>query len=286
MMDVVENNSLSIAHIQTDVDWKGIHMKAYGAYLLDLDGTIYRGTEIIPEAVQFIEQLRGAGIPFLYLTNNSTATADAFAKRLSDMGLPTTKEEVYTSSMATAAYLAEREEAGAHVYVIGETGLQTALKDRGFVLTDDNPKYVVVGLDREFTYEKMAIASRAIRNGATFIATNIDPALPTERGLFPGAGSLVAAVSTASATKPIAIGKPETIIVNYALEQLGKDRDETIIVGDNLHTDIEAGVKSGIDSLLVLTGYSTREDLAVSPFKPTHVEENLMTWWQKASTWR
>ena len=261
-------------------------MKPYRAYLLDLDGTIYRGSEIIPEAVQFIEQLRKAHIPFLYLTNNATATPDTFAQRLSDMGLPTTKEEIYTSSMATAAYLAEREEAGTPVYIIGETGLEMALRERGFVLTSDNPKYVVVGLDRAFTYEKLATASRAIRDGAILIATNIDPALPTERGLFPGGGSLVAAVSTASATTPVVIGKPETIIVNYALEQLGKDRDETIIVGDNMHTDIEAGVKSGLDSLLVLTGYSTREDLAASPFKPTYVEENLMTWWDKVRTWR
>ncbi|MGD8192086.1 TIGR01457 family HAD-type hydrolase [Brevibacillus ginsengisoli] len=261
-------------------------MKPYRAYLLDLDGTIYHGSKIIPESAQFIRQLREAEIPFLYLTNNSTATPETFAQRLTDMGLPTTKEEVYTSSMATAAYLAEREEPGTPIYVVGESGLEVALKERGFVLTDDNPKYVVVGLDREFTYDKLAIASRAIRNGAILIATNIDPALPTERGFFPGGGSLVAAVSTASATKAIAIGKPQTIIINYALEQLGKDRDETIIVGDNLHTDIEAGVKSGIDSLLVLTGYSTQEDLAASPFKPTHVEANLMTWWEKAKSWR
>lgn len=261
-------------------------MKPYEAYLLDLDGTIYRGSEIIPEAVQFIEQLRQHQIPFLYLTNNATATPETFAQRLSNMGLPTTKEEVYTSSMATAAYLAERENPGTHVYIIGESGLEIALRERGFIITPDKPKYVIVGLDREFTYEKLSIATRAIRSGATLIATNIDPALPTERGLFPGGGSLVAAVSTASATKPIVIGKPETIIVNYAIEQLGKDRDKTLIVGDNLHTDIEAGVKSGLDSLLVLTGYSTKQDLAHSPFQPTYVEETLMTWWDKVRAWR
>ncbi len=258
-------------------------MKQYQAYLLDLDGTIYRGTEIIPEAVQFIQELRQAKIPFLYLTNNASATPKAFAQKLTDMGLETAEEEVYTSSMAAAAYLAEREGAGTPVYMIGESGLEEALREKGFVLTQENPKYVVVGLDRQFTYDKLAIATTAIRNGATLIATNRDPALPTERGLYPGNGSLVAAVSVASGATPTFIGKPETIIVDFALAQLGKTKEETLIVGDNLLTDIEAGVKSGLDSLLVLTGYSTREDLLKSPVQPTYVEESLVSWWEKVS---
>lgn len=257
-------------------------MKKYSAYLLDLDGTIYRGSEIIPEAVTFIQNLREARIPFLYLTNNSSASPQAVAKRLTGMGLATNPEEVYTSSMATAAYIAEREGEGTPIYLIGETGIEEALKEKGFVLTTEKPKYVIVGIDREFTYEKLAIAATAIRNGATLIATNADAALPTEKGLFPGNGSLVAAVSVASATQPIVIGKPETIIVEYALAQLGKTKEETLIVGDNLHTDIEAGRKGDLDSLLVLTGYSSKADIEKYEITPTYVEETLLTWWDKA----
>ncbi|MGC5328221.1 TIGR01457 family HAD-type hydrolase [Brevibacillus sp. SYSU BS000544] len=257
-------------------------MKNYSAYLLDLDGTIYRGSEIIPEAIAFIQHLREVQIPFLYLTNNSSATPQAVADRLTGMGLPTNPEEVYTSSMATAAYLAERKSEGTPIYLIGESGIEEALKEKGFILTAEKPEYVVVGIDRKFTYEKLAIATTAIRNGATLIATNGDAALPTEKGLFPGNGSLVAAVSVASATQPIVIGKPESIIVEYALAVLGKTREETLIVGDNLHTDIEAGRKSGLDSLLVLTGYSCREDCEKHLITPTYIEESLLSWWDKA----
>ncbi|WP_139490987.1 HAD-IIA family hydrolase [Brevibacillus dissolubilis] len=282
-------------------------MKRYTAYLLDLDGTIYRGSEVIPEAVTFIEKLREARITFLYLTNNSSTTPEKVAERLTGMGLPTTPEEVVTTAMATAYYLSEQEKvregsgegaatgnSGADaqgeyaagtgnrgVYIIGEEGLHVALTEAGFTHTEENPAYVVVGIDRAFNYEKLAAANRAIRSGATYIATNIDPALPTEKGLMPGNGSLVAAVATASVTKPVVIGKPEKIIVDYALAKLNRSAEETLIVGDNLFTDIEAGVNSGMDSLLVLTGFSSREDAEAHHAKPTYIEETLMTWWDK-----
>ncbi|HZG80974.1 MAG TPA: HAD hydrolase-like protein, partial [Brevibacillus sp.] len=139
-------------------------------------------------------------------------------------------------------------------------------------------KYVVVGIDKEFSYEKLAIAARAVRNGAALIATNGDAALPSNHGLIPGNGSLVAAVEVASGAKATFIGKPEPIIVRYALGKLGTHLADTLIVGDNLHTDIEAGANSGLDSLLVLTGYSTEEDAQRHAARPTHVAENLAEW--------
>lgn len=256
-------------------------MKTYRGYLLDLDGTIYRGNEVIPEAVTFIRELRKANIPFLYLTNNSSATPEHVAQRLTDMGIETAAEEVYTSSMGAAAFLQERYPAGTDVYAIGEAGLHAALAEIGCRQVSEGANVVITGIDREFSYEKLATAATAIRNGALFLATNRDPALPTERGLMPGNGSLVAAIATASDVEPIVIGKPERVLVDYALERLGTKREETLIVGDNLLTDIGAGANSGLDSLLVFTGYSREEDLAASKWQPTHLAQDLMDWWRK-----
>jgi len=252
-------------------------IKHYKGYLLDLDGTIYRGTEAVPGAKAFLAHLREKQIPYLFLTNNSSATSQQVAMRLRQMGIEATADEVYTSSMATAQYLSEQAEE-ARVYVIGEEGLRTELLSHGFTLTDVEPKYVVVGIDKEFSYEKLAIAARAVRNGAALIATNGDAALPSNHGLIPGNGSLVAAVEVASGAKATFIGKPEPIIVRYALGKLRTHLADTLIVGDNLHTDIEAGANSGLDSLLVLTGYSTEEDAQRHAARPTHVAENLAEW--------
>ncbi len=254
---------------------------AYKGYLLDLDGTIYRGGQAISGAAAFISYLKEQRIPFLYLTNNSSASQEHVAERLCAMGIDAEPADVYTSSMATAQYLRENAAAGAKVYMIGEDGLREQLMANGFEISGDSPDYVVVGIDRAFTYEKLATATRAVRSGAVLLATNADAALPTEHGLYPGNGSLVAAVSVASATKPIVIGKPQSLIVNYAMDILGTRADETLIVGDNLYTDIEAGANSGLDSLLVLTGYSTREEAAIHPARPTHIAKDLLEWMQR-----
>ncbi|TPG69690.1 TIGR01457 family HAD-type hydrolase [Brevibacillus laterosporus] len=256
-------------------------MKTYKGYLLDLDGTIYHGNRVIPEAVTFIEYLQETKTPYLYVTNNSSTTAEKVAERLSNMGLPTTADQVYTTSMATAKYLSEQKVQQKTYFALGEEGLFKAMEEAGYSFTEENPSYVIIGIDRTLTYEKVATAMRAIRNGATFIATNADPALPTEHGLMPGNGALVAAVATASAQRPIIIGKPEPIIIQYALEKLGTKPEETIIVGDNLHTDIQAGINSGIDTLLVLSGYSTLEDADKHDGPPTYVEQSLLTWMDK-----
>ncbi|USG66816.1 TIGR01457 family HAD-type hydrolase [Brevibacillus ruminantium] len=253
-------------------------MKNYRGYLLDLDGTIYRGREVIPGAAAFLAHLRETGVPYLFLTNNSSAPPEQVAARLQTMGIPAEAEEVYTSAMATAQYLAQVAPAGTPVYVIGEEGVRAELTKQGFVLTEKAARYVIVGIDRTFDYEKLTIAARALREGATLIATNRDAALPSEHGLTPGNGSLVAAVSVASGKEPIVIGKPETIIMRLALDRLGTAVAETLIVGDNLYTDIDAGAKSGIDSLLVLTGFSSKEDAAVHPQPPTHIARDLTEW--------
>ncbi|MEJ8545901.1 TIGR01457 family HAD-type hydrolase [Brevibacillus borstelensis] len=258
-------------------------MKTYRGYLLDLDGTVYRGKEVIPGAAEFIRHLRENNVPYLFLTNNSAATAGQVAERLQAMGIAASADEVYTSAMAAAHYLAEHASPGTPVYAIGEEGLRAELTRHGFVLTEEAPRYVIVGIDRAFTYEKLTVAARAIRAGATLIATNRDAALPSENGLSPGNGSLVAAVSVASGQEPVVIGKPEPIIVRLALEKLGTVAEETLLVGDNLFTDIDAGARSGIDTLHVLTGFSSAEDALNHPNRPTHTAADLSEWLRRIS---
>ncbi|MET3292584.1 UNVERIFIED_CONTAM: 4-nitrophenyl phosphatase [Brevibacillus sp. OAP136] len=258
-------------------------MKRYKGFLLDLDGTVYRGNEPIPEAVVFMEQLRKRNIPYLFLTNNSSTSPENVARRLEGMGIPTKGEEVYTTSMAAATYLRDQLPQGAHIYVIGEQGLVHELEQAGYHLTAEQPDAVVVGIDRSFTYEKLAIAAKAIRKGARFLATNNDAALPTEHGLTPGNGSLVAAVAVASGAEPVVVGKPEPLIVDYALRKLGLDKSDTLLIGDNLHTDILAGRNSGVDSLLVYTGYSKEADIERFRIQPTYEADSLTQWWEAYS---
>lgn len=258
-------------------------MKRYKGFLLDLDGTIYRGNEPIPEAVVFMEQLRKRNIPYLFLTNNSSTSPEHVARRLEGMGIPAKGEEVYTTSMAAATYLRDQLPQGAAIYAIGEQGLVQELEQAGYQLTAAQPDAVVVGIDRSFTYEKLAIAAKAIRQGARFLATNNDAALPTEHGLAPGNGSLVAAVAVASGTEPVVVGKPEPLIVDYALRKLGLDKNDILLIGDNLHTDILAGRNSGVDSLLVYTGYSTAADIERFCIHPTYEADSLTQWWEAYS---
>ncbi len=254
------------------------HMKKeYKGYLIDLDGTIYRGTEEIKEAAGFIEGLRSRNIPYLFVTNNASRTPAQVAQVLCDFGIETAADQVFTSAMATATFIAERQ-SEASVYVIGEEGLLNAIQEKGFTLADENPDFVVMGIDRKINYEKLVKACLAVRNGATFVATNSDAALVTERGLLPGNGSIASVISVSTGIQPIFIGKPESIIVEQALKVLGVDKKDTIMVGDNYDTDILAGINAGIDTLLVHTGVTTKELLKNYQEQPTHVIDTLADW--------
>jgi len=255
-------------------------IKKYSAFLLDLDGTIYRGKEVIAEAVGFIERLKGERKKFLYLTNNSSATPEQLAERLKRMGIEASPTEFFTSAMATAEMIDDLEKgkdpAKVSVYMIGEEGLFQALREKGFTIVNQAPAdYVVIGIDRSFSYEKMKQAVRAIYQGARFISTNKDRAIPTEEGLAPGNGSLTAAIAYATGQEPVYVGKPEAPIIRLALAALNKRAEETLLIGDNLETDIAAGVHSGIDTLLVLTGFSRERDVANSNVQPTYIKNSL-----------
>lgn len=251
----------------------------YQGYFIDLDGTMYKGTKRIPAAARFIKRLQENNKEILFVTNNSTRTPEFVAQNLTENhGINVTANNVYTTAIATADYLDQIAGSKRKVYVVGESGLRKALTSCNFEITDQNPDYVVVGLDSEVTYEKLATAVLLIRAGATFIGTNSDSNLPNQRGMVPGAGSIVKLVEYATQKKPIMIGKPESIIMAMALKRSGLDKNQVVMVGDNYHTDIQAAINFGIDSLLVYSGLSTKEDVAKQKIQPTHQVDSLDDW--------
>lgn len=254
-------------------------MKKYAGYMIDLDGTIYRGKEKIPAAKRLIERLQEHDIPFLFVTNNSTQAPIKVVENLANnFDIHVKEENVYTSALATADYIADLNKDKRSVYVIGEVGLKQAILDKGFHFEETNPDYVVVGLDYDVTYHKFELATLAIKRGAKFIGTNADTNLPNERGLVPGAGSVIALVECSTQQKATYIGKPETIIMEKALERLGLPKDEVVMVGDNYMTDIKAGINFGIDTMLVYTGVSTRELVRKQEIAPTIELGSLDEW--------
>lgn len=251
--------------------------KEYAGYLIDLDGTMYNGSEKIAEAAGFIERLRKANKPFLFLTNNSTSKNEDVVDKLKKVSdVKAYPEEVFTSTMATISYL-EKNNLN-RIFMIGEGGLDDGLKNAGFEISDHEVDAVVVGLDRSVTYKDLEKATLLIRAGAKFIATNPDTNLPTERGLVPGNGALMAFLETSTNQKATVIGKPEAIIMNAAIEAIGLDKEEVIMVGDNYTTDIQAGIQNDVDTLLVLTGFTAKEDVETLPNPPTYVVETLEDW--------
>lgn len=250
----------------------------YKGYLIDLDGTIYRGSEPIPAGRRFVEQLQARQIPFLFLTNNTTKTPETVANRLADeFSIHVGPEAVYTATLATIDYMNDANK-GKKVYVIGEPGLIDPILAAGYVWEEENPDYVVIGLDTEVTYEKFVVATLAIQKGATFIGTNPDKNIPTERGLLPGAGSVIAMIEASTQQEAIYIGKPEAIIMDKAVEILGMEKADVLMVGDNYTTDILAGINNGIDSLLVLSGFTQKADVPTLPVPPTYLVDSLDEW--------
>ncbi|MCM3126680.1 TIGR01457 family HAD-type hydrolase [Paenibacillus provencensis] len=248
------------------------------AYLLDLDGTIYHGKHRIDGADQLIQHLRNSAIPYLYVTNNSSRTPEGVAEHLRSLGIEAIGEEVCTSAVAAAEYVA-KESPGARVAYIGENGLYQAIQAAGLEITESKPQYVIQGIDREFTYDKLTQALRWINGGARFILTNPDLQLPADDGLTPGAGTIGAAIEAATQVKPIVIGKPSSILMKHAIDRLGLPATEVAVIGDNMRTDIAAGAAAGCLSILVLTGVTTKENLdahvRATGIKPDEIYEDL-----------
>jgi len=243
--------------------------------LIDLDGVLYRGNTAIAHAQPFIAWLRTRGIAFRLVTNNATLTPAQYVDKLAGMGIAVQPEEIFTSSLATALYLERQTDSARTAYVIGEDGLRSALDGIGMRVTDHRPAWVIVGLDRELTYEKLATAALAIAAGARFLGTNPDTSFPSERGLVPGAGAIQAALTATTGVRPAVVGKPEPLMLQLAMDQLGGSLTDTAMLGDRLDTDIQGAQTMHMPSILVLTGVSKREELANNPIHPTLVVDDL-----------
>jgi 4-nitrophenyl phosphatase len=254
--------------------------RRFQSFLFDMDGVVYRGSQPLPCAVETIARLLACGRQVFFLTNNSGATREQYAERLQKMGLPISPESILTSGWATARYL-KHHIPNARLFVVGEEGLKQELKAADFQLIDDPeqqpPDAVVVGIDRELTYRRLAQAQWAILQGAQFIATNTDATYPAEDRLLPGAGSIVAAIQTATGKRPLIIGKPNPRILLPLLDAHRISLDTTLIIGDRLETDIALAHALNMPSALVLTGVTSREDLQNAPLDllPHWVLEHL-----------
>jgi 4-nitrophenyl phosphatase len=245
--------------------------------LIDLDGVVYTGRHAIPGAPKFLGDARQRGMPFLLVTNNSTAPPREVADRLAGMGITVTPEEILTSAQAAMAYVRAHSDGQARVLVVGEAGLTTAAQGEGLDLGEDSADWVVAGLDRGFDYQKLARATRAILGGARFVASNADALLPIEGGDFlPGAGSIVAAIRTATGVEPVVVGKPEPAMFEAGLAKLGGlAAGEVAMIGDRLDTDIDGGRAAGLRTILVLTGVTTPALLKASGSQPDAVVDDL-----------
>ena len=243
-------------------------------FLIDMDGVIYRGSELIPGADRFVRELRTRDIPFLFLTNNSQRTRRDVVARLARMGLEVEDTHVFTSAMATARFLAHQKPTGT-AFVIGEGGLLTALHQNGYAVVDHDPDYVVVGEGRTFNLELVEAAVRMILGGAKLIATNLDPNCPTQNGLRPGCGAMVAMLETATGAKAFSVGKPSPVMMRAARKELGLTTDETTMIGDTMETDILGGVQLGFHTVLVLSGGTKAEDLPRYTYRPEIVVPSL-----------
>lgn len=258
----------------------GILLERYRAFIIDLDGVVYLLEDPIPGSLRVIESLQARGRAFVFLTNNSSATPKQYVEKLARMGLSVGTENVVTASNAVGRYLElEHETSGRTAFVIGEDGLVSEVAGSGLRLLSGiearSADYVFVGWDRTFDFEKLKTAVIAIRNGAVYVATNTDATYPTPEGLWPGAGSIVAAVTTGAGREPVVAGKPNPLMVELALERLGVSASEALLIGDRLDTDIETGLAAGVDTMLVLTGVSGPGDLESSGIRPTHTADSL-----------
>lgn len=243
-------------------------------YLIDMDGVLYRGTEVISGADTFIETIRARDIPFRLLTNNSQRTRRDVAAKLARMGIAVEEEHVFTSAMATARFVAEQKPAGT-AFVIGEGGLLNALHQNGYAVVDHEPDFVIVGEGRAFNLELVEAAVRMIQRGAKLLATNLDPNCPTKDGLRPGCGAMVAMLEAATGVKAFSAGKPSPLMMRAARKELGLMTDETVMIGDTMETDILGGVQLGFHTVLVLSGGTHREDLPRYAYRPDIVVESV-----------
>ncbi len=248
------------------------------AFIIDMDGVLWEGHRPMPGLAEFFQTLRERQIKFVLATNNASQTPEQYVSKLAGMGVTVGRDEILTSAQAAALYLRQESANGARVFAIGEDGVRQALAETGFTLThlyEVDAQFVVCGMDRGLSWDKLATATLNIRAGAGFIGTNPDVTFPTERGITHGNGAVLAAIQAATGVTPIIIGKPEPIMYQLAMARLEADPATTAAIGDRLETDILGAVRAGIRSVLVLSGVSSREQLAGLDYQPTWVMQDI-----------
>ena len=243
--------------------------------IIDMDGVLYRGNAPMPGLTDFFAFMRQRGIRFMLATNNSSRTPAEYVAKLAGMGVTVSPHDVLTSGVATAEYLAGIASAGTRVYVIGAESLAETMREHGFVVSDQDAAFVVVGMDTQVTYDKLRRATLLIRAGARFIGTNPDKTFPSEEGIVPGNGAILAAIEAATGVTPLTIGKPEPTLFQMALKRMSADAAHTAVLGDRLETDILGGINASLLTILVLSGVVTREELAGSEVQPDLVFEDI-----------
>ena len=244
-------------------------------FILDLDGTLWQGETPLPGLVKFFDVMGRLGLRYVLASNNPSQTPETFAQKAARMGVQVDPGRILTSGVATAYYLRNHYAPGTRIHVVGNPPLKQMITEAGFVLADEDVRAVVVSLDRDMNFETLKRATLLIRAGADFLGSNADPSYPTEEGIVPGSGTVVAALTASTDRQPIIMGKPEHWIFDLALEQMGLEAGQAASVGDRLDTDIAGGQKAGLKTILLLTGIASRGDLAASEYEPTWVFPSL-----------
>ena len=241
----------------------------------DMDGVLYRGKQLIPGAKEFVQRLLSSHANFLFLTNNAEQTPIDLMRKLEHMGIEGLEEKHFiTAAMATAQFL-HQQKPGAKVYTLGGGGLTSELYKLGFSITDSDPDYVVISKTTSLNFAMLKTATRLINNGAKFIGTNPDIVDPSEGGLEPACGAILAALEVSTGKKPYVVGKPNPMMMLIAKNQLGAHAENTVMIGDRMDTDIIGGMEAGMDTILVLSGVSERETVNEYPYRPTHILNNV-----------
>ena len=243
-------------------------------FICDMDGVIYHGNKILPGVHEFISWLLDNDKKFIFLTNSPEKTPQELSMKLERMGLQVTADHFYTSAMATAAFLSSQKP-GCTAYVIGEAALTKALYDEDINMNDVNPDYVVVGETRSYNFEKIEKAIELVNKGAKLIGANPDITGPTERGIMPATGSLIAPIEIATGKKAYFVGKPNPLMLRHGLQRLKCHSADIVFIGDRMDTDIIAGIESNVDTVLVLSGVTSREDIDKFPYRPKYILDGV-----------
>ncbi len=249
-------------------------LRSKKGYICDMDGVIYHGNRLLDGAMSFVNWLKEENKEFLFLTNSSERSPKELAQKLNRLGIDVDETNFYTSALATAAFL-QNQCPGGSAYVIGEAGLINALYDAGISMNDVNPDYVVVGETRSYSFEKIEKAVLLVSKGAKLIGTNPDLTGPTEKGIVPATRALMAPIELTTGKHAYYIGKPNPVIMRNAVKKLGFHSEDIAIIGDRMDTDIIAGLESGLDTVLVLSGVTTLEGIEQFPYRPQYIFDNV-----------